>query len=183
MKITGLTAFVIAALATSASAGNCPPPLAFADRKAELSELLHATRNQNAGQFLTREFDEIWATAPDREAQDMLDRGVALRGESRLPESEAAFDALIAYCPDFAEGFSQRGLTRFRAGNPDGALQDLDRATAMAPDHARAWVTKALVLMQLGRFAPARTALGEALAINPWLPERRFAQEPPGIIM
>ena len=37
--------------------------------------------------------------------------------------------------------------------------------------------------MRLGRFGPADAALDRALALNPWLPERRLRLAPPGVAM
>lgn len=183
MRTRPVTALVLTALALPAAGADCPPPLSYAEEKAALMELLRLSRDENAGLFLTRELDGLWAAAPDAEAQALLDRGVALRGEDRLDASEAAFDALIAYCPDFAEGYGQRARTRLQAGDAEGALADLDTATAMAPEHAAAWGAKAVTLMRLGRFQPAAEALDRALALNPWLPERRLLQAPPGVAM
>lgn len=45
------------------------------------------------------------------------------------------------------------------------ALVDLDRALALAPDHAQAWITRATVLMVRGRFEEARASCGKLTGI------------------
>ena len=183
MKTAHVTALVLAALALPAAGKECPPPLPYAEEKATLIEMLRTTRDENAGRFLTRELNGLWAEPPDAEAAELVERGVTLREADRLDVSEAAFDALVAYCPAYVAGYEQRALTRMAAGDGAGALADLEAAAALAPDHAAIWGAQAVVLMRLGRFGPADAALDRALALNPWLPERRLRLAPPGVAM
>ena len=183
MKIVHVTALLLTALALPAAGRDCPPPLPYAEEKAALLELLQATRDESAGRFLTRELDGLWSVPPDAEAAALVERGITLRDEDRLDVSEAAFDALVAYCPAYVAAYDQRARTRMAAGDMDGALADLETATWLAPDHAAVWGAKAVVLMRLGRFGPADAALDRGLALNPWLPERRLRLAPPGVAM
>jgi len=48
---------------------------------------------------------------------------------------------------------------------------------ALSPRHTGALTGRALTLMALGRTAEARADLLVALALNPWLPERRFLDQ------
>ncbi|MCY4180919.1 MAG: tetratricopeptide repeat protein, partial [Litoreibacter sp.] len=82
------------------------------------------------------------------------------------------FDALVAYCPDYAEGYNQRAFVHFLSGSYDKALQDLDRTLEITPDHIGALSGRALTLFELGREEQGQLALRAALAFNPWLPER-----------
>ncbi len=183
MKIAHVTALLLMALALPAAGRDCPPPLPYAEEKAALLEMLQATRDESAGRFLTRELDGLWSVPPDAEAAALVERGITLRGEDRLDVSEAAFDALLAYCPGFVAGYDQRARTRMLAGDMDGALADLEIAAHLAPDNAAIWGAQAVVLMAMGRFGPADAALDRGLALNPWLPERRLRLAPPGVAM
>lgn len=62
-------------------------------------------------------------------------RGVShwIRGRRRAADREveaalADYDAMLALQPDFAVGRHERSVIRAQAGDPEGALADLDRA-------------------------------------------------------
>jgi len=120
----------------------------------------------------TNEMWEIWATAPDDYAQELLDEGLDRREVRDFVGALKAFDALVEYCPGYAEGYNQRAFIRFMQQDYAPALKDLDRAIDRAPDHFAAIAGKALTLMGLERHGEAKTALEKALSYNPWLPER-----------
>jgi len=107
----------------------------------------------------------------------MLDWGMARRAIYDFDAAKEAFDALVAYCPDYAEGYNQRAFVAFLRGDYAAALEDLDEALARNPSHIAALSGKALTLMGLGRMAAAQGVLRDALALNPWLPERRYLVE------
>ena len=110
----------------------------------------------------------------------MLNEGIALRRYEELPASIIALDALIAYCPDYAEGWNQRAFTYYLGANFAEALSDLDRALTLSPRHVPAMSGKALTLIGLGDGMEAQKVLREALDLNPWLPERVYLMGPKG---
>ena len=112
-----------------------------------------------------------------RKAQEILDRGMRRRSAYDFLGAMQDFDRLIAYCPDYAEGYNQRGFVSFIRQDYPAALIDLDRVIALSPRHTGALTGRALTLMALGRTAEARADLLVALALNPWLPERRFLDQ------
>ena len=85
-------------------------------------------------------------------------------------------DRLVAYCPDYAEGWNQRAFVHFLRQDFEAALTDLDAAIALNPRHVGALSGKALTLIGLGRKAEAELALRAALALNPWLSERHLLE-------
>lgn len=123
----------------------------------------------------------LWTQAPDDTAQGLLDEGMAAREAFDLPRAVDAFDALIAYCPDYAEGYNQRAFANFLQEDFDAALPDLDRAIALRPRHVAAISGRGLTLIQLGRIRDGQDAIRAALALNPWLSERRFLDLDPDV--
>jgi tetratricopeptide (TPR) repeat protein len=105
----------------------------------------------------------------------LLDRGMERRASYDFLAAYEALDRLVAYCPDYAEGYNQRAFVSFLRQDFAAALADLDRALALSPDHVAALSGRALTLLGLGRTEEARLALSRALALNPWLPERGLA--------
>jgi len=172
---------VLTLIASPALALACPQPLP--DRSAERDRLLATVReapDAAAAQRANNRMWEFWATAPDARAQQLLDDGIRHRGYGELEPALSTFDDLIAYCPDYAEGYNQRGFVLFIMGEYGRALTDLERAVARAPKHYAAMTGLALTLMQLGRMEAGQGVLRRALELNPWLPERRMLAETPG---
>jgi tetratricopeptide (TPR) repeat protein len=165
-------------LATPALA--CPP---VADRSAELATLIDRAQeapNEMAGREISNQMWEIWTTAPDEAAQELLRQGTsALRVADSL-RAIAAFDALVDYCPDYAEGYNQRAFVYFLNGEFEKALVDLERTVAINAEHVGALSGLALTLTALGREDEAQDWLRAALALNPWIPERGLLKEPAG---
>ncbi len=151
---------------------DCPPA---PDHRAEMAELharAQAAGSEAEGRTVTGQMWALWTAAPDEPAQEMLDRGMAAIRASDLLGAMDALDRLVAYCPDYAEGWNQRAFAEFLAGRMEASRADLERALALEPDHVAALTGLALVLTALGDVVGAQARLRDALRLNPWLPER-----------
>lgn len=172
-------ALIFACLASAAVAEDCPPALDVAPLADPLIAEVQKAPDEQSARVISNKLWEIWATAPNARAQEMLDRGMGRRAVYDFDAAEAAFEELIAYCPDYAEGYNQRAFVNFLRQDFGPALEDLDRALALSPRHVAAMSGKALTLMGLGRMDAGQAVLREALALNPWLPERGYLIEDP----
>ncbi|WP_294624308.1 tetratricopeptide repeat protein [uncultured Roseovarius sp.] len=130
--------------------------------------------NEAAGRALSNRMWELWSDAPDAHAQDLLESGMSRREIYDFDAAMKAFDALVTYCPDYAEGYNQRGFIHFLREEFDKALPELDAALERQPRHVAARTGRALTLMALGRNAEAALELRTALDLNPWLGERHL---------
>ncbi len=167
-------------LPSAALADGCPPAQ---DRSAESEDVLRKIRaapDEMSARLLTNELWSIWAAAPDARAQELLDRGMERRAAYDFEAAKSAFDELVAYCPDYAEGYNQRAFISFLRQDYGTALDDLERALELAPLHVAAMAGQALTLTRLGRNRAAQSVLREALKLHPWLPERHMLIEEPG---
>ena len=171
-------AAILSLLAGAAQAACPPPPDREEERRALMAEL-RAAQTEDGARETSRALWEIWTDAPDARAQAMLDLGVASMARRDLAAARAAFDDLVDYCPDYAEGWNQRAFAAFLAQDFAGALPDLDRALELSPEHLGALSGRALTLMGLGRTEDAQAQLREALRLNPWLAERALLDGPP----
>ena len=165
-------------LAAPALAEDCPAP---PDHSAEIEALLadvRVARDQTEAQLISNDMWRLWADAPNDQAQEVLDRGMRKRAAFDLQGAIEDFDRLVAYCPDYAEGYNQRAFARFIAEDYEAALADLDRALALNPMHVPAMAGRAMTLMGLGETEAAQAELRAALQLHPWLPERRLLAEP-----
>jgi Flp pilus assembly protein TadD len=158
--------------------GSCPAAPDHGVAKAELLRDLRDARDESAAAAITADLWRLWTDAPDARAQGMLDAGMGLIGTGDATAAEMVLGDLVAYCPDFAEGWNQRAFARFLAGAHEGALGDLDRALALDPAHVPALSGKALVLMHLGRHDEAQLVLREAVRMNSWIAERALLTIP-----
>jgi len=162
-------------LAAPGWAQTCP---AAPDHRAALGALtdqIQRSDTEMEARGLSNRMWELWTQAPDEAAQALLDRGMRARSTYDFLGALEAFDRLVRYCPDYAEGYNQRAFVHYLSQNFDAALTDLELTLERSPRHTGALSGKALSLYALGRIEEARDVLAQALALNPWLPERSLA--------
>lgn len=171
-----LCAICLGGLTSPALAQEACPPAQ--DHSAVLEQLISQIQNapdEGSAHLLSNQMWQFWSDAPDERAQAILDRGMTRRAAFDFLGAIADFDQLIAYCPDYAEGYNQRAFVHYLRRDFAAALADLDRALDRSPRHVAALSGRALSLYGLARLEEARLALQSALALNPWLPERNLA--------
>ena len=150
----------------------CPDAPDISQQRDALLGVLSQTGSPTEAQPVASELWLLWRTAPDAQAQDLLDRGIARREAYDFEDSENILDELIAYCPEYSEGYNQRAFTRFLRDKLDRALEDLDKTLETEPNHFGALSGKAIIFMRMGRTKLGQSALRRALAVHPWLAER-----------
>lgn len=163
--------FALALMAPSLSLA-CAEVRDIADDLAPLIAQARAAPSEAGGRAASSKMWELWLAAPDAAAQAVLDEGMRKRESYDYAGAIESFSELIAYCPDYAEGYNQRAFIHFLSERFEAALVDLDAALRLSPDHVGAQSGRALTLMNLGQTDAARTQLLAALDNNPWLSER-----------
>ena len=166
--------FTLMILAGPALAETCPAAPDHTDALNGLIEAVQAAPNEMKARQISNDMWQYWADAPDDYAQELLDEGMSRRSSYDYDGALTALDALVAYCPDYAEGYNQRAFVNFLRQEFDAALPDLDQAIALSPRHVAAIAGRALTLVGMERKAEAALTLREALALNPWLSERHL---------
>jgi tetratricopeptide (TPR) repeat protein len=63
--------------------------------------------------------------------------------------------------------YRNRGVALYNAGRYDAALGDFDRAIALDPSNAQAWLTRAVLFVHIGAAERALADLDRALALDP----------------
>jgi clan AA aspartic protease (TIGR02281 family) len=76
--------------------------------------------------------------------------------------------------PQDADALARRGAASLAAGQLDSALDDLNRATTLAPTVADHFFTRARVQLAKGNLSAARADVDEALRLSPALEEARL---------
>mmetsp|Transcript_29536 Transcript_29536/g.58028 ORF Transcript_29536/g.58028 Transcript_29536/m.58028 type:complete len:185 (-) Transcript_29536:1332-1886(-) len=166
--------YVMALIAAPALADTCPPVADHTDALATLVAAANAAPDERAGRAVSDQMWQIWLRAPDAAAQAALDQGMRQRSSYDFAGAYDSFDRLVAYCPDYAEGYNQRAFISYLREDYAAAVADLDIALALLPNHVGAQSGRALALMQMGQLDAARAQLVAALANNPWLSERHL---------
>ena len=165
---------ILTLIAPPVLACTMPDPQEVAAERDPLFDGLKSAKSEAAGQALAREIWTLFSTAPDATAQDLLDRGVRYIERGQFESAEAMLGELIAYCPDYAEGWNQRAFARFLQRDFEGALADIDRTLDIEPRHFGALAGRGLTFLSQGRETLAHKAIRDGLAVHPWLGERRF---------
>jgi len=156
-------------------------PLAVqADARYEalLAELAQS-RTALEARALSNQIWEIWLTAPDAAAQEVLDAALARRQAQDFLGAIAELDRLVAGWPDYAEGWNQRATMYWLVGQLEASLADVDEVLAREPRHFGALSGKAVILMQQGKTALAQLAVRQALKHHPHLNERAILSVKP----
>lgn len=157
---------------------ECAPPDNDPPELTELMEELRRAPDEETARILSAQIWTLWTMAPDRYAQDLLDEAVSRREAYDFAGALQALDALVDYCPAYAEGWNQRAFVNFLRQDYDRAADDLAQALTRRPDHFAALAGLALTLMGQGEQDAAQQALRRALDLNPWLPERAYLIPP-----
>ena len=110
-----------------------------------------------------------WQTAPDEVAQELLDTGLSQLRVSDFLAAEDAFERLVTYCPEYAEGHNQLAFAYFLQGKFDASSDSLNRTLALEPMHFGALEGKGLIFIKQGREDIAQIFLRRAQKVNPWM--------------
>ncbi len=179
MRLLPILALLLLPAATAAAAETCAAARDTTEERAEIYRDLRLARTAGQAGALVERLWRIWTEAPDAAAQDMLDAGMALREGARFTAAREVLGDLIAYCPDYPEGWNQRAFAAFLSADFEAALADLDVALELDPRHLGALSGRALTLIHLGREDEAQIALRDTVRLNPWASERSLLRLPP----
>ena len=171
---------VVATLAAGMARAECPPSPDIAAEEDALFEKVQAAPDAMTASEISNGLWRLWTRAPDARAEDLLSDGMSARQYADYEGATEALDELVAYCPDWAEGWNQRAFVRFLTADYPGAIDDLDRALDLNPRHVGALTGKGLSLMAQGRRLAAEGVIREAARLNPWISEARLLPPDPG---
>ena len=155
-------------------AQDCPEAANHTQALEQLIADVQTASSEMSARLISNEMWAYWADAPDQYAQELLDEGMGRREAYDYDGALMALNALVEYCPNYAEGFNQRAFVNFLRQDYESALPDLERAIELSPKHIAALAGQALTLVALERNGEAALMLRRALDLNPWLSERRL---------
>lgn len=174
MKQIALVPAFALCLTLPAWSEDCPTAPDYSAELNTLIDTVQAVESEAEAQQLSLDMWKYWADAPDERSQELLDEGMTRRASFDYAGAMDAFDALVEYCPEYAEGYNQRAFVNFLRQDYEAALPDLDRTLELSPQHIAALTGQALTLAALDRNGEAALVLRQALKMNPWLSERHM---------
>jgi Flp pilus assembly protein TadD len=107
---------------------------------------------------------------PDDQSIADNNRGVALMGRFEYEAARETFAQLAERYPDDPDllvNLAIATLNRQQSGDPELALEILDRALELEPDHLRALYCRGLILLHMGDAEPALECFQGVLAADP----------------
>lgn len=167
MKTLALLALLIAVPAHA-----CPVIVDTSGEKDAMLDRLAAAADYSSSQKALNDIWTYWQTAPDAQAQDWLDEGLARIRQADWVGAKAALKALTEYCPDYAEGHNQLAFAHFLAKEYDASADSLRRTMALEPRHFGAISGMGLIAHEQGKLATAKIWIKKAVAIHPFMNER-----------
>lgn len=169
---------LVSALLFAAPVFACPQGPDFSERRGALLSDLSTAQDFMSARAVQDEIWKLWFTAPDKQSQNWLDEGVARMRQADLATAEAILRDLVAYCPDYAEGYNQLAFAQFLQEDLGASEDNLKRTIEIEPNHFAALAGLGLIAQKRGNIAVAKLWIRRAVALHPFLKERRILDLP-----
>ncbi len=150
-----------------------------ADRAAidKLFAELRVAPDEQTAQAIDQQIWTHWTTPSDPILAGRMREVLTARGMGDAAGAIRLLDKLISDYPDYAEAWNQRATIYYTLGNFDASIADCERVLAIEPRHFGALSGRSLMYLQLGKRALALKDMAVALAVHPFLNERRLFPE------
>lgn len=159
-------ALVLAAILVTA-----PAPADRQDARLDgLFDRLQTARNQDEADIISESIWAIWTYAGIEDVDRLMSVGIVAMAQGQFAVALAAFDAIVAKAPKFAEGWNKRATVYCLIGRYQDSIADVERTLALEPRHYGAISGLGLIHLALGQDKAALAAFERALRVNPHMP-------------
>ena len=139
-------------------------------------ELRIAASEMEADQ-ISRQIWTYWFAPSDPKLALRMSVAGNFLSEGNLSGSLLELDGIVTEYPDYAEGWNQRATVYYMLNKLDASLADIEHVLAIEPRHYGALSGRVLIYLKQGKQAEALKDMIAALAIHPYLSERRLFPE------
>ncbi len=151
-----------------------PQPFPAAPRSELYLGVAQVHANNNPERGIPRLADAIDRYHPEQ-AEFYVELGDALRHNAKPADAIPRYREALRLKPDSLAGLLGLGLAFDATGDSPRALDAFTRAAKALPDDASAWLQLGQTYIQLERETDALSALGQALTLDPGVPEIHYA--------
>ena len=137
-------------------------------RLPRLFAALKATQSPGWGKAIEREIIRIWNQSTDPQVNELMEKGLTNMAEDKTEDALDAFNALVKYAPNFAEGWAKRAMVEYLHGDYKASLADIDRTLKLEPRHFDALSERGEIELAQGEKALALKAFNATLDIDPY---------------
>ncbi|MCX7560883.1 tetratricopeptide repeat protein [Sulfitobacter sp. F26204] len=132
-------------------------------------ELMERLQNADEAEArrITKEIELEWSKSGSAAMDLLLRRGREAVREGKFGLAIEHLTALTDHAPAFAEGYHARAEAYFRSNLYGPALDDLEIALALDPQHYEAMFGLAVMLHEFGNLRQAARLYRHVLALNP----------------
>ena len=167
--------------APAASQESSPTEQVEADRESRLARLFSELQEADTAaeaNSVANQIWLIWTKAPDAQGRETMSALFAARRTRNLDKALELANKMTQRLPDYAEAWNQKATILFELGRFDRSLEAVEAVLDLEPRHFGALAGKAIILLRQGRVKLGQKALRRAVAIHPFLAERRFLVTP-----
>jgi tetratricopeptide (TPR) repeat protein len=159
------------------AAAPAEKPLKPAEMRAEQLDILfaHLHRPGVSSDAVEQKILELWASSDSPTAEVLLQQSSRAIDDGAPAEALSILNTLVGAYPDFPEAWNKRATLYYMMKKDDLALKDIGHVLDLEPRHFGALAGKGMILERQKKYAAAREAYKDALAVNPTLEQVKDA--------
>lgn len=143
----------------------------------ELFQELRVAASEMEAEQISRQIWAYWFTPSDQKLAHHMSVASNALAEGNFASAVDELTIIVTQYPDYAEGWNQRATVHYLMNNLDASLADIDKVLAIEPRHYGALSGRVLIYLKQSKHAEALRDMMAALAIHPYLNERRLFPE------
>jgi len=143
----------------------------------ELMAQLRVATSEAEADDLSSQIWSYWFNPSDRELARRMTEASYSMSVGDLISALATLNDVVKEYPDYSEGWNQRATVYYMIHNLTASLADIEKVLAIEPRHYGALSGRVLIYLQQGKHDEALKAMIAALAVHPYLRERKLFPE------